>query len=815
MGQASSRQGDIPKDVVLKFTNLELDMLKKSFKDLAQRSPGKTIDKETFLKFFPMPGLHGERLFKVFDHKMTGVIDYEEFVTGLAVCCRGSFDEKVALIFRIYDIDNNNHVSKDEMRTMLHQIPKQALYVLHTAMGEDESLNDASSTGGASECTVKIVNRLVDDAFTRFDLNQNEKLSGDQFRLWVENTPEVLAFLESVFPLEEAISPPSPANRSPQNKRSGDSHFTFTGPGTEPGYDGASNAGSADSECSPTSRKKTTGKSVLDRIKRIGSDTTIKSVEQQLSGTRLEEDGDSFGRRDSYTSEASTMTAGGEFEKTGVLYKVGRRTKTLRARAFLLRGQTLYYYHPNKLDQPAGLIFLQGCFVTSRKGEGGIRESHKALRSHYSESKIQAQKTRPADFDCTTHSMPAHAGNMFAFELITSQGGEKDSRLYFAKTEEERNSWVEVLTKASNVTQFQKKYRRLEKIGTGKFADVYKCELRRPPPLSKDLSADVIQLPEKEYFAVKVIDKARLNDKEKELLRTEIAVLKLVNHPNIISMEDVFESLNHIYIVLEFVQGGELFDRIVGRARLTETEVYPMIKQLSEAVDYLHVLGVAHRDIKPENILCTGDKDAPIATATLKICDFGLSKLITPKGVMKLACGTLSYVAPEVLACNGYDKAADLWSIGVIVYLVRRGRLPFDGERKQDIINSTLHDQLDLENDRIFADSTPEHLDILNGLLTKDPAKRLTAKQVLEHPWMKIAEKKWLEEYPQVDNTLPEGILKAPTAKDQAMESLQATVDDLHYDQPGDVGEDDLKDQINHTPSVLPSSPPDPPLTKE
>lgn len=116
MGTSVSKaREETPAEVRKKFTSIEFDFIFKSFKDLAQRSPGNTIDKETFLRFFPLPGLHGERLFKAFDHKNAGVIDFEDFLTGLAVCSRGSFDEKVKLIFQIYDIDDNQHISKLEL----------------------------------------------------------------------------------------------------------------------------------------------------------------------------------------------------------------------------------------------------------------------------------------------------------------------------------------------------------------------------------------------------------------------------------------------------------------------------------------------------------------------------------------------------------------------------------------------------------------------------------------------------------------------------------------------------------------------------
>jgi len=186
------------------------------------------------------------------------------------------------------------------------------------------------------------------------------------------------------------------------------------------------------------------------------------------------------------------------------------------------------------------------------------------------------------------------------------------------------------------------------------------------------------------HCAVKIIDKTTIEPEEKSLLRTEIAVLKLVNHPNIIRMEGLYESKSYIYIVMEMLKGGELFERIVGRPRFSELEAAQLIKPLLESVAYLHDLGIVHRDLKPENILCGEELD------DLKIADFGLSKMILPKEKMDAACGTLSYVAPEVLTMQGYGKEADLWSVGVIMFLLLCGKLPFDGDDHNEIIRSTI-----------------------------------------------------------------------------------------------------------------------------
>ncbi len=684
-----------------RFSCKELDLLRKSFKDLAQRSPGKTIDKETFLKFFPLPGLHGERLFHVYDTKHTGVIDFEEFITGLSISMKGTFDEKVSLLFKLYDIDNHENVSKDELRTMLNQIPGGALQMLIT----DHDRTDSQ---------VAMVDKLVDDAFEHFKLNNEGHMSPGQFRDWVKFQPAVLTWVESLLPFHE---PQSESEILHVESCKDLSNFESSGLGS-----------GSDASWVTTTRERTS------------SHATLSSQRSQRHGSA-----DSGMFTASPVKEDDIASPSG-VDFTGTLYKLGRRVKSYRARMYILRGNVLFYFYLHRMDKPAGVIFLNGCFVvehdqscTGNKSGRLSPVSARRLRSDFSDIKFSQGCA-----DSSTHSSKRSRGNgvdcknehhgLYGFEIITSQGGERDSRVLFAKSHQERVAWMNAIRNASEVEPFHEKYERLDQIGKGKFALVFKC---------------VRKSGKQEPLAVKIIDKRSLNEEEKGLLQTEIAILKLVNHVNIVHLEDLFESLNHIYIVQDYVQGGELYHHIVGRPRLSELESFPIVYQLASAVQYLHVLGVCHRDIKPENILCCGSKDKPLGGAILKLCDFGLSKLVTPESVMKLACGTLSYVAPEVLAMNGYGKAADIWNIGVILYLVRRGRLPFDGETKQDVIFSTLYTKLDYANDAIFSKASPLQISLLQGMLEKDPQKRLTAKEILAHPWMVEMEAQWTSHHPR------------------------------------------------------------------
>lgn len=301
----------------------------------------------------------------------------------------------------------------------------------------------------------------------------------------------------------------------------------------------------------------------------------------------------------------------------------------------------------------------------------------------------------------------------FAIDIVPEPGSAREKRTIYTRSLEEQQQWTNALRQATDKVSIDEFYDIGPQLGRGRFSKV--CEATHKKTGVK--------------HAVKIIDKCKLIATEKELLRTEIAILKLVTHPNIIRLHDVYEDKQYIFIVTELVGGGELFNRIVGRSRYTESEARLVMAPLLESVAYLHRLGIVHRDIKPENILC-GEK-----LNDLKIADFGLSKLVHPEEIMRMPCGTLNYVAPEVLSLVGYGREADIWSVGVIMFLLLRGELPFHGKTKNEIIHKTTHADVNLEGDSAWNSVSPSGKALLKGLLTKDRTKRLTAQDALRHDW--------------------------------------------------------------------------------
>ncbi|CAN1829672.1 CBL-interacting serine/threonine-protein kinase 23 [Linum perenne] len=212
-------------------------------------------------------------------------------------------------------------------------------------------------------------------------------------------------------------------------------------------------------------------------------------------------------------------------------------------------------------------------------------------------------------------------------------------------------------------------------------------------------------------------------------IKREISTMKLIRHPNVIRMFEVMASKTRIYIVMEFVTGGELFDKIASKGRLKEDEARKYFQQLINAVDYCHSRGVYHRDLKPENLLLD-------ASGVLKVSDFGLSALpqqVREDGLLHTTCGTPNYVAPEVINNKGYDGAkADLWSCGVILFVLMAGYLPFEDSNLMALYKKIF--KADFSCPPWFSTSGKK---LIKRILDPNPATRIPIAEVIENEWFK------------------------------------------------------------------------------
>jgi len=241
-------------------------------------------------------------------------------------------------------------------------------------------------------------------------------------------------------------------------------------------------------------------------------------------------------------------------------------------------------------------------------------------------------------------------------------------------------------------------------------------------------------------FAVKIIQKRFLTEKELIGLRDEITILRKVTHKNVIKLIDVFDDGKTVYTVLELCDGKDLFDRIVSSKNhhFTESKAAEIVYTVSDALQYLHEHYVVHRDIKPENILFGVD-------GTLKITDFGLAHHslscddAMPSSFdlirMDTCCGTPHYVAPEIITQSAYNCQCDLWSLGVILFIMLVGYQPFNANSLNQIYKLIAKGKYNLNTKRWNAVSN-DAKDLVQKLLEVDPEKRYSAKDIKSHPWI-------------------------------------------------------------------------------
>ncbi|KAM8881341.1 calcium/calmodulin-dependent protein kinase type II delta 1 chain isoform X12 [Synchiropus splendidus] len=269
---------------------------------------------------------------------------------------------------------------------------------------------------------------------------------------------------------------------------------------------------------------------------------------------------------------------------------------------------------------------------------------------------------------------------------------------------------------STTCTRFTDEYQLYEELGKGAFSVVRRC----------------MKISSGQEYAAKIINTKKLSARDHQKLEREARICRLLKHPNIVRLHDSISEEGFHYLVFDLVTGGELFEDIVAREYYSEADASHCIQQILEAVLHCHQMGVVHRDLKPENLLLA----SKLKGAAVKLADFGLA--IEVQGDQQAwfgFAGTPGYLSPEVLRKDPYGKPVDMWACGVILYILLVGYPPFwdeDQHRLYQQIKAGAYDFPSPEWDTV----TPEAKDLINKMLTINPAKRVTATDALKHPWI-------------------------------------------------------------------------------
>lgn len=261
-------------------------------------------------------------------------------------------------------------------------------------------------------------------------------------------------------------------------------------------------------------------------------------------------------------------------------------------------------------------------------------------------------------------------------------------------------------------------YRELKKLGSGAFAQVFLCE----------------HIPTGTNRAVKIIHKSGLSNQQRDPIYQlkEIQILKSLDHPNILKCYEIFEDDEKYYVATEYCSGGDLFGEILKMKKFSEAQAAEVMFQLLSALTYCHEKNVIHRDLKPENILLLGEENG----FTLKVADFGSSCILDTDRKLSGCFGSAYYVAPEVLK-NNYNEKCDIWSLGVIMYILVTGRPPYSGRDTESILEQVRTNPLVITPFKVLGLSD-QSVDLLKLLLVLQPEQRINAKEAVQHPWITL-----------------------------------------------------------------------------
>ena len=746
------------------------------------------LSKVVFNSYYNLPGIIGDRLFKVFDTNSNDSIELIEFVEGMRTLFYEDYEKNSRFIFDFYDFDNDGKISQEDIRVVLS-------YITLTYMDPHNSEKKiAHGVNISYKNRLSSQEELCDILNTCFNDSQikGQKINYKQFKYIIENINSDIYLMIFLFLLERKpftnkniesyqhqsrnnsrkssdskgkrkrllASPTKTANFSPYRRFHRESvsiniqkqntmnlhaemggtqndfsmsHILKTAPKKKNSYNFSGQnvihlqaLGNEEKEViysgfkksienkndnknenkndineerinELTSRKKIENnnmredsplkpafrqtKKKLTRKKEKDSDNenekdNIEFVDNNDENSEEDNNKEKDSSNDSFEHDEDS-----EKENEGLTYQ-GKLCKFVKDKMKELWFKLIYkdfYYYKNKDEKVhRGMHNLSGLFLKTE----GLKE-------------IQGKK-------------------YYMFKII----GPTKNRDYYCDNEEDYNNWVSVLKKATGYTNLLDIYDIKQKLGKGKFGLV-KLGINKQT---------------KEKFAVKIMNKNNMDSSDLELVRTEIEILKICQHPYIIKLYDIFENVDYIYIIMEYCSGGDLFSFLKDRNFiLKEEKVIVIIYKLCKAVYYVHSYGIAHRDIKPENVLLTSQSE----DSDIRLMDFGLSKIVGPDQKCTEPYGTLTYCAPEIILDKPYIKTVDSWSIGVMTFLMLSGSLPFSGKSEHEIAKNVVYSKLDFTKKPIWNEISKEAKDFISKLLEKDLKKRIDMKTALEHPWFK------------------------------------------------------------------------------
>ena len=706
---------EIKKIISVENEELFLVYLKEVYKDLADRNEEnrkKGIMKIIFFDYLKLPMFISEKVFTVFDEDKDGFLSSKEFILGMNKLYNGSYQDTIRLIFDILDFNHDEFIEKDDAKMILSLLP------LKTDRSKVEYKYQMQS--------LEEIGEIIDSTFGKM-----KKLNLDEFKSIVEKHKsdifiQLICFLYQKKPFTEnninefksskKVVPNDLILQTPQakNKESvnnillpSPSKTTFLSPvsnllksiniGESAGFEEESGPAISgfngmvrfDNRIIPKNNEEKDDEGDDKDINKVikNSDLVYNSPSVFLKKNKAPKR-PSLLTLNSPSPAISPLTSQkkvaplslNDNEKVtyeNYIYKVSTTNK-LKKYYLVLINKDIYYYKNEDKKEVVGMHNLSGCFVKDNA------------------TKVINDKT------------------YYSFTLVFPS----KERSFYCSSKEIYDNFTEKLKESFGYLNFFDYYEMLDDLGEGIFGSV-KLGVEKKT---------------KERVAIKIIKKKKAKPSDIELVRTEIDIMKLCHHPNVVHLLDHFENADYIFIVMEYIRGGRLTDYMKEKKfHFSEKRAAEIIYEIAIGVKYLHKYGIIHRDLKPDNIMLTESNDK----GHIKIMDFGLSKILGKKEKTSDGFGTLTFVSPEVLIRKPYNKEIDIWSIGVILYLILSGDLPFDDEEddEQKIAKSIVYNEVEFPSKK-FGNKSKEVIELIKRCLTKEPKDRIKIDEIIKSDWI-------------------------------------------------------------------------------
>ena len=718
--------------VNVKEEKLFLLYLREIYKDLADRdetNKKKGIMKMIFFDYLKLPIFISEKLFIVFDKDKDGFLNQKEFIYGMNRLYNSNFDETLKLIFELLDFNHDDLIEKDDVKMILGLLPLKTdknkikyKYQMQSLEEIQQIINCTFDNKKALnlEEFKEVVIKKKSDVFLQIICFLYQKKPFSDSNISVLSTSKKANDLEISTPQiskktkNDNVLLPSPLQNSAlspafQLLKSGQIKSPFSlsdsisnqkeefNPEISgfkgmiryhnrniPKNEDTKNAdieGDNQNENEVVNKILKNAENVFNSPSAYLKDSSekaknIKPFSLFSPETKPIEKKEKIVSGFSLSNEEKNEEDKAKYEN--YIYKKSDGNR-LKKYYLVLIDKDIYYYKSEQKKEVLGMHNLSGCFFKENSSE----------------------KINEKIYYCFSVVFP------------------KKERKYYVGSKEIYDNFIKALKKSFGYLNFFDYYEMLDNLGEGIFGSV---------KLGVEKKTN-------QRVAIKIIKKNKAKESDIELVRNEIDIMKLCYHPYVVHLLDHFENGEYIFIVMEYIKGGSLTDYMKNnKFDFTERRAAELIFQLAKGLKYLHKYGIIHRDLKPDNIMLTEASDK----GNIKIMDFGLSKILGKKEKSIDGFGTLTFVSPEVLIRKPYNKEVDIWSLGVILYLMLSGDLPFDDpdDDEQKIAKSIVYQDVKFPQEK-FGKKSKAVIDLIKGCLTKEPKNRIKIDEILKGEWMK------------------------------------------------------------------------------